>query len=95
MGWARTLLLGDIGNRLDIADTESDIINLQNELIRNAHADQNQDRRLNQLEKENIQLKLGLSVLTKLLITKNILNQNELSQIADTLDNHDFNWDNF
>lgn len=25
MGWMRTLLLGDIGNRLDIADTEVEI----------------------------------------------------------------------
>jgi hypothetical protein len=25
MGWGRTLLLGDIGNRLDIEDTEQDI----------------------------------------------------------------------
>jgi hypothetical protein len=25
MGWGRTLLLGDIGNRLDIEDTEKDI----------------------------------------------------------------------
>ncbi len=93
MGWARTLLLGDIGNRLDIADTEQGIIALQRNLIQNTHADRKQDDRLNQLEKENIQLKLGLSVLTNLLIKKNILDQNELSQIADTLDNQNFNWD--
>ena len=28
MGWGRTLLLGDIGNRLDIEDTERDIAHL-------------------------------------------------------------------
>ncbi len=29
MGWGRTLLLGDIGSRLDIADTERDIEKLK------------------------------------------------------------------
>ena len=31
-GWMRTILLGDIGNRLDIADTEEDI-----RLLRHRH----------------------------------------------------------
>ena len=30
MGWMRTLRLGDIGNRRDIADSESDIRALRN-----------------------------------------------------------------
>ena len=29
MGWGRTLVLGDIGDRLDIADTEREISNLR------------------------------------------------------------------
>ena len=31
MGWGRTLFLGDIGNRLDIEDTERDIGSLKRE----------------------------------------------------------------
>ena len=29
MGWARTLLLGDIGNRVDIADAERDVADVR------------------------------------------------------------------
>ena len=32
MGWGRTLFLGDIGNRLDIEDTERDIHGLRRQL---------------------------------------------------------------
>ena len=32
MGWARTLLMGDVGNRLDIRDTERDIDHIRREL---------------------------------------------------------------
>ncbi|QDU34130.1 hypothetical protein KS4_21920 [Poriferisphaera corsica] len=38
MGWGRTLLLGDIGNRMDIADTERDINLLKNKLSRQSSA---------------------------------------------------------
>ena len=43
MGWARTLLLGDIGNRLDIADTEQDISGIHRELATKRHLDESQD----------------------------------------------------
>ena len=49
MGWGRTLLLGDIGNRLDIADTERDIASLRTRLRSKAQTDQTQDKRLGEL----------------------------------------------
>jgi hypothetical protein len=39
MGWGRTLLLGDIGNRLDIEDTERDIERLKREIAGAFHKD--------------------------------------------------------
>ena len=33
MGWGRTFLLGNIGNRLDIEDTERDIAGLKREKV--------------------------------------------------------------
>ena len=32
MGWARTLQLGDIGNRMDIADAERDVADVRPQL---------------------------------------------------------------
>ena len=39
MGWARTLLLGDIGNRLDIGDAERDIEQLRKRVSRKSRID--------------------------------------------------------
>ncbi|MHC5211145.1 MAG: hypothetical protein ACYTG2_10545 [Planctomycetota bacterium] len=63
MGWGRTLLLGDIGNRLDIADTEQHIRDLRGMLRTKSLLDRTQDKRLAELESENEQLKLYLASL--------------------------------
>lgn len=79
MGWARTLLLGDIGNRLDIADTETGINELRGRLSAmrserrrtDAHQDAqlaNARQRLDELEAEVDDLKLYVTALSELLI---------------------------
>ncbi|MEM7576723.1 MAG: hypothetical protein AAF328_04530 [Planctomycetota bacterium] len=56
MGWARTLLLGDIGNRLDIGDVEQDLGHLRRRL-QQAHRDLvTTEQRLVRLERENQEL---------------------------------------
>lgn len=52
MGWGRTLLLGDIGNRLDIADVEVDVAMLKRELAISHETDLSQDSVLQCLQKE-------------------------------------------
>jgi hypothetical protein len=47
MGWARTLLLGDIGNRLDIKDTQRDIARLKLEIAGTFNKGMTQDRMAN------------------------------------------------
>ena len=37
MGWGRTFLLGDVGNRLDISDCEADIRVLKESLMEIHH----------------------------------------------------------
>ena len=86
MGWGRTLLLGDIGNRLDIADTERDIASLRTRLRSKAQTDQTQDKRLGELERENDQLKLYLASLIRLLVSKGTLSHDELAAFVDIID---------
>ncbi len=86
MGWGRTLLLGDIGNRLDIADTERDIASLRQRLHSKAGTDQAQDQRLGDLERENDQLKLYLASLIRLLVSKGTLSHDELAAFVDVID---------
>ena len=63
MGWARTLLLGDIGNRLDIGDVEETVRALRRQ-VRQLASHQSHD--LEELRAENESLKLYLAALTRL-----------------------------
>ena len=86
MGWGRTLLLGDIGNRLDIADTERDVASLKQELGRKRQLDQSQDQALRALQQENEQLQLYLASLLRLLVGKNVVTQEELASFVHLID---------
>ncbi len=89
MGWGRTLFLGDIGNRLDIADTERDVEGLRRRLQSKERSDQAQDKRLAELERENDQLKLYLASLIRLLVSKGTLSPDELAALVDGIDTDD------
>ena len=86
MGWGRTLFLGDIGNRLDIADTENDLKRLRRRVARKEQTDEAQEARLNELELENEQLKLYLASLARLLVGKGVLSEAELNSFVDIID---------
>ncbi len=86
MGWARTLLLGDIGNRLDIADTERDVEHVREELRRSRHLDASQDKAIQQLQRENEQLELCVALLIKSLERKGVLTSDELRKLVDMID---------
>ena len=86
MGWGRTLFLGDIGNRLDTADTERDIKRLHRKISNKSRVDQHQEERLKELELENDQMKLYLASLIRLLVSKGTLSQHELHAFVDIID---------
>lgn len=94
MGWARTLLLGDIGNRLDVEDCEEDIKILKTSLMQLNQGDLAQDQELLQLRRENDELKLYLSALIRLLAAKKVLTQDELCKMVDAVDAEDGAVDN-
>lgn len=70
MGWGRTLLLGDIGNRLDIEDTERDISRLKQKMAGVFRNDMSQDQKMEVLIRENAELKLYLAAVVRLLLAK-------------------------
>jgi hypothetical protein len=86
MGWGRTLLLGDIGNHLDIEDTKRDIESVASRLRGQSTRDLTQDKQLMRLEEENDQLKLYLASLLRLLVGKEILSEAELTAFVDLID---------
>ena len=52
MGWGRTLLLGDIGNRLDIEDCERSISALRDTFTDQSKVDRSQDEEIRELRRE-------------------------------------------
>jgi hypothetical protein len=89
MGWARTLFLGDIGNRLDIEDTERDISGLKREIRGSFNKDMSQDRKIEALITENAELKLYLASIVRLLASKNIISSSELNAMVEQIDAED------
>lgn len=89
MGWGRTLLLGDIGNRLDIEDAENEIRRLKNELRSGYNKDQSQDRKIDALIQENMEIKLYLASVIRLLGNKGHISHDELNEIVGMIDAED------
>ena len=89
MGWMRTLLLGDIGNRLDIGDTERDIHHLGRSLRRHARVDERQDMSIDRLTRENAELRTVVGGLARILVEKGVVTEEELTFLVDGLEADD------
>ncbi len=89
MGWGRTMLLGDIGNRLDIDDVERDVRNIRREIEAKFRGDMSQDEAIRALINENGQLKLYLASLIRLLTHKGAITKEELQTMITAIDSED------
>lgn len=86
MGWARTLLLGDIGNRLDIGDAENEINRLRDRLRKNRSMDLTQDERLAMLERDNEQQQILIAALAKILAAHGLIDAEGMEPFIEALD---------
>lgn len=89
MGWGRMLLLGNVGQQLDIQDAEESLATLRAEVDSATQADADLSRRLEQLAAENAELKLYLAAVVRLLVAKGTVTEPELRRIVDSLDRED------
>lgn len=78
MGWGRMMLLGNVGQQLDIQDLENAIREMQDEFGRTQVAERSQESTIEQLQSENHELKLYLTTLVRLLVAKGVLKQEEV-----------------
>ena len=86
MGWGRMLLLGNIGQQLDIQEAAGDIESLKAALQTKAALDRTQDERLAQLQKRVLDLELCVASLLRLLAQNQTLSGDELSRLARLVD---------
>ena len=89
MGWGRMLLLGNIGQQLDIQDTQANLGQITAQLQAGHRFDRETADALNRLARENAELKLYLAAVIRLLASKGVVTPAELTAIVDTIDRSD------
>lgn len=78
MGWGRMLLLGNVGQQLDIGDLSNEIAGMERAVVNNESVDREQGEKIEWLERENRELKLYLATLVRLLVSKGVLKPEEV-----------------
>jgi hypothetical protein len=89
MGWMRTIFLGDIGNRLDIEDTEESISLLRRQVHLSDDRDAGQEAAIRGLEIEIDHLRLLVVRLVGILERENLVTAADLRSLAALEDTED------
>ncbi len=89
MGWGRFLLLGNLGQQLDLSDQRAEIEQLRNELSQRRNASAESPDQIKMLQDENDELRLYLAALVRILVSKGIITPEQLKQVVDTIDTED------
>jgi hypothetical protein len=82
MGWGRMMLMGNVGQQLDIGDLERAVTDMQNAVLDNQRTDVDQARSLGALRRENRDLKVYLATLIRLLVAKGIIKPEEIETVV-------------
>ncbi len=87
------MLLGDIGNRLDISDNEQRIAQIQRDQRSKYSAksskDKSQDEAIAALQADVSQLELALGTMATLLISKGVVTTDELGRLVEVIESGD------
>ncbi len=86
MSWARMLLLGNIGQQLDIDSIEHDVARLRERLSSQQTTDRSQDEALLTLRREITDLKLIVGELTRLLVSSGTLPAEAIERLVRGID---------
>lgn len=82
MGWGRMMLLGNVGQQLDIGELETAVSEMQNAVLDNQRTDLDQAKSIAALRRENQELKLYLATVVRLLVSKGVLQPAEVETIV-------------
>ncbi len=85
----RTILLGDIGNRLDIDDAEKSISQVASKQRRTESQLRAKNVRIDRLTAELSQQKLAIQALTRFLVSKEMISEDELNAFIEKVDAED------
>ena len=86
MGWGRMMLLGNVGQQLDIQDLENAIGQMQADVAQAQNLERTEEQSLDELKRENHELKLYLATLVKLLVAKGVIRQEEVDTAVQAIE---------
>ncbi len=89
MGWGRYLLLGSLGQQLDLSDQRAEIDQLRNELRTARVAGPAGPGPIRQLQQENDELRLYIAALVRILVNKRVVTAEELREVVEAIDAED------
>ena len=89
MGWGRWLLLGDLGQQWDLEDQQSELNELRSRLRAKRRSMQAITDQLEELQRENEELKLYLAAMIRLMTAKGIASKEEIFALVDAIDEGD------
>lgn len=89
MGWLRTILLGDIGNRLDIEDSEQEIERLKSAARWSDRKRMANEDQLESVIAQNAELKLYLAATLRLLMEKGVVSREDIQAMLNRVDQQD------
>jgi hypothetical protein len=72
------MLLGNVGQQLDIQDLENVIGQMRADVAKTQNLDRTQEQSIDEMRSENHELKLYLATLVKLLVAKGVIRQEEV-----------------
>jgi hypothetical protein len=80
------MLLGNVGQQLDIGDLENAIEQMRGDSAQKDQLDREQGHDIAQLQNENHELKLYLATLIRLLVSKGVLKQEEVDATVSAIE---------
>lgn len=89
MGWGRMLLLGNLGQQMDIDDLETSIRQSKRMMAENARAVEDVQASIIQLQVENDQLKLYLAAVVRILMDRGLTTEADVRRLVQVIDAED------
>lgn len=86
MGWGRMMLLGNIGQQMDIGDLNKAIAEMQSASLENRQTDLKQELGIAGLRRENRELKMYLATVIRLLVAKGVLSADEMRAVVQAIE---------
>ena len=80
------MLLGNVGQQLDIQDLENAINQMQADVAQAQNLERTEEQSLDELKRENHELKLYLATLVKLLVAKGVIRQEEVDTAVQAIE---------